>query len=51
VAKTVLKRLSADIDPKLHRWLKTKAAREDRAVRDLVEEALRALRGKNGTSQ
>lgn len=48
--KVALKRLSVDVDPKLHRWLKTKAARDGRTVRDLLESALRDLRKKNGTA-
>lgn len=41
--KVELKPLTVHIDPGLHRAVRVKAAREERTIRDVVEEAIRAL--------
>jgi predicted HicB family RNase H-like nuclease len=35
------RRLSLDIDPELHRWLKVKAAERQQTMTELVEESVR----------
>jgi hypothetical protein len=43
-----LVRVNADVPQSLRRWLQVQAAREDRAMRKIVIDALESYRAENG---